>query len=97
MSIAGVDGCKNGWIMIKWNLEDYAFGVYNTIAEMVLHNSDINRILIDIPIGLSSKNVRRTVESEVRKNLNIDIPRFLIDPAEKLCTRIMIIRQERET
>lgn len=68
MSIAGIDGCKKGWLMVKYS-DNYSFGVYQNISELIKDNEDIKRILIDIPIGLSSKKVKRTIEKKLRGEL----------------------------
>lgn len=69
MTVAGIDGCKKGWIMIKSSNENYSFGVYKNIIELFDENKDLDRILIDIPIGLSSRKIKRTVENKLRKVL----------------------------
>lgn len=69
MIVAGIDGCKKGWIMIKSSSGDYSFDVYKNIFDMAADNEDLERILIDIPIGLSSRKIKRTVEKELKKEL----------------------------
>ncbi len=69
MITAGIDGCKAGWIMVKHNRVEYSFGIYASIRELFAENSDLQRVLIDIPVGLASRNVKRTIESELRKEL----------------------------
>ena len=69
MSIAGVDGCKKGWLMVMYSDNNYSFGVYENISELKNANKDLKRILIDIPLGLSSKKVKRTVEKQLRGEL----------------------------
>jgi len=69
MIVAGIDGCKKGWIMIKSSNGNYSFGVYTNIFDLAADNEDLDRILIDIPIGLSSKKIKRTVERNLRIEL----------------------------
>ncbi len=69
MKVAGIDGCKYGWIIIKWVDSRYAYDVYPTFIELMRDNKDLDRILIDIPIGLSSKKHPRTIDKEMRKEL----------------------------
>jgi 8-oxo-dGTP diphosphatase len=69
MIVAGIDGCKKGWIMIKSSNGNYSFGVYKNIFDMVADNEDLDRVLIDMPIGLSSKKNQRTVERKLRIEL----------------------------
>jgi 8-oxo-dGTP diphosphatase len=69
MSVAGIDGCKKGWLMVRYSDNNYKYGVYKHIEESIKDNKDIDRILIDMPLGLSSKKVKRTVEKELRGEL----------------------------
>lgn len=68
MSIGGIDGCKKGWLLVKYS-NNYSFGVYQNISELIKDNEDLKRILIDIPIGLSSKKLERTIEKNLRSEL----------------------------
>ncbi len=91
MIVAGIDGCKKGWIMIKSSNGNYSFGVYKNIFDLVDENKDLDRILIDIPIGLSSRKIKRKVEQKLRKELknrsstvfNRSMQRSII--SERLC------------
>lgn len=69
MVVAGIDGCKQGWLMVKHQPEGYSYGVYASFKALVAANPDLNRIFIDIPIGLSSLGFKRTLESSIRKEL----------------------------
>lgn len=70
MIYGGVDGCKYGWILIKSVQNKLVFGgLYRDIEDLVNDNEDLDRILIDIPIGLSSKKVRRTIDSYLKLEL----------------------------
>jgi 8-oxo-dGTP diphosphatase len=69
MIVAGVDGCRFGWIMVKWNGNAYTYGIYKSINDLVEENSDLKRILIDMPIGLGSLKVKRTIEQKMRREL----------------------------
>lgn len=70
MVYGGIDGCKYGWILIKSSIKGLEFGrLYPSIQALIELNQDLDRILIDIPIGLSSKNRIRTIESLMRQEL----------------------------
>ena len=69
MIIAGVDGCKKGWVMVKYNKSNYTYGIYSSISELFSENQELERVLIDIPVGLASENFSRTVEIGLRKEL----------------------------
>lgn len=69
MGVAGVDGCRKGWIMVLWAEGIYSFGVYEHFSDLMTQNPDLDRILIDIPIGLSSAAKPRTVDMLLRQEL----------------------------
>ncbi len=71
MIYGGVDGCKAGWILIKYDGRDYQYGIYPTFAKLLDQNPEIDRLLVDIPIGLSDENSARTVDAALRKELGI--------------------------
>lgn len=54
MFVAGVDGCRNGWICFKIELPSLTTSVENFDLALVLKNrpSDLYHVGIDIPIGL---------------------------------------------
>lgn len=69
MKIAGIDSCPLGWIVILHNAEKFTFEAVNSIDELIELHPDLHRIFIDIPIGLSSENFVRTIESKLRNKL----------------------------
>ncbi len=66
---AGIDACKAGWIMVKNAGENYAFGIWQHIGDLVAANPDVGRFLIDIPIGLGSPLQPRTIDRRLRREL----------------------------
>ncbi len=66
---AGVDGCKAGWIAVFIKGEEYSFGIYKTFSDLMEKNISLKRVLIDIPIGLSSIGFPRTIDAKIRKEL----------------------------
>ena len=69
MIIAGIDGCRKGWIMIYHEQKQFGYGMYSTFSELLSLNPALDRILIDMPIGLSSKAIPRTIDKVIRKEL----------------------------
>ena len=69
MKIAGIDSCPFGWIVILHDEKTFSFEVVSSIEELMSIHPDLKRIFIDIPIGLSSSNFTRTIESSLRKEL----------------------------
>jgi predicted RNase H-like nuclease len=50
--VAGVDGCKGGWICVEWSGRcSLNVSFAPTLAEL-LERLDVDRVLVDIPIGL---------------------------------------------
>jgi 8-oxo-dGTP diphosphatase len=69
MIIAGVDGCKSGWIMVKYVKDVFSYGIYDTMQELFSENYDLQRVLVDIPVGLASANLKRSIEQDLRREL----------------------------
>lgn len=71
LHIAGVDGCKNGWIAALQLVEGPpCFRLYKSIQDL-LDIKILTRIAIDIPIGLPDRMLKggRKAEQEARKLL----------------------------
>lgn len=69
MIVAGVDGCRTGWIMVKCEVGEFEFGIYERFEALLFENPDLDRILIDIPLGLSSEHHPRTIDKVLRAEL----------------------------
>lgn len=53
----GVDGCKAGWFYVGIDsIGECDFGVFKTLPDLWQANQEGTLILVDIPIGLPSKN-----------------------------------------
>ena len=63
----GIDGFSNGWCCCSFN-GDMTIKIIPEIKS-ILDYENYSKILIDIPIGLSSKNVERKIDSQMRKLL----------------------------
>jgi len=80
---AGIDGCKSGWIMVKHTGVDYQFGVYPDIRQLFAENPDIDRSLIDIPVGLSSQSFNRTIDASLKKTLGVRHSTVFVPPSRE--------------
>lgn len=80
---AGIDGCKSGWIMVKHSDDNYQFGVYNNIRQLFAENPDIDRSLIDIPIGLSGQSFNRTIDASLKKALGVRHSTVFVPPCRE--------------
>lgn len=69
MNLAGIDGCKAGWILAKYVNNSFTLEFHSDFNELVKSNQNLHRILIDIPVGLSSKQHPRTIDAGLRKLL----------------------------
>ena len=56
--IAGVDGCDGGWLAVMEMSDGGHFVAIYDSFEKLIANQDLKTVLIDIPIGLSSKGPR---------------------------------------
>lgn len=69
MNLAGIDGCKAGWLMVRAVDGVYDFKPYETFAHLIIDNQQLDYLLIDIPVGLSSPGFPRTIDATMRKEL----------------------------
>jgi predicted RNase H-like nuclease len=59
MAVLGVDGCRAGWVGVRWDDDGRTrVLVAPTIAEVVAAAGDVAAVAIDIPIGLPSTHPR---------------------------------------
>jgi 8-oxo-dGTP diphosphatase len=65
----GIDGCKKGWIAIEWSNNKYSYSIHEKLAYLLSKKTIPHRILIDMPIGLSTKGHLRTIDSTLRNEL----------------------------
>lgn len=70
MELAGIDGCPHGWIMVKSMAENYTYHIYEHFSEIIRDHPNLHRILVDMPIGLSTRDHRRNIDQQLRKNLD---------------------------
>ena len=69
MKIAGIDSCPLGWIVILQDQSRFSGLAVTQFSELIALHPNLKRVFIDIPIGLSSENFSRTVETSMRKKL----------------------------
>lgn len=69
MTTAGIDGCKAGWFVVVWNHSQPFFYLVKTTWELVEIIQQCDRVLIDIPIGISSTTASRECDRLLRKNM----------------------------
>lgn len=58
MKIAGVDGCRNGWLCVHSCEGSFEAEVFATFRQLLRHLSDAAVIAVDIPIGLPTSGER---------------------------------------
>lgn len=69
MNVMGVDACKLGWCGVGVIQNEKVWGCFESLNSLTLALPNLNRILIDIPIGLSSETFTRTIDSKARTYL----------------------------
>ena len=71
MRVAGIDGCKGGWVAVTVDSGTFAGACCHEGADLgaMLSDLDADMAIIDIPIGLSSGPSGRNVEDAMRAML----------------------------
>jgi predicted RNase H-like nuclease len=64
VSLVGVDGCAAGWLAVVRSEATLDWGVYDSLAGVVA-DTDPDRLLLDIPVGLPTAG-RRTCDEAAR-------------------------------
>jgi predicted RNase H-like nuclease len=69
--IAGVDGCKHGWLCLSVvGMDQIQADIYSSASELMTKALTCEILAIDIPIGLAESGAR-TVDSEARRQLGV--------------------------
>ncbi|MCR9251261.1 MAG: DUF429 domain-containing protein [bacterium] len=61
----GIDGCPYGWCVAIYD-QKFDIELHSDIQSVIEKYSDVELILIDIPIGLTSRSFERTLDKKVR-------------------------------
>ncbi len=69
MKLAGMDSCPSGWVVVLHDKGGFSFEVVSSIRDLVKLHPNMDRIYIDIPVGLSSQSFTRTIEKTMRQTL----------------------------
>ncbi|SHE29546.1 Predicted nuclease (RNAse H fold) [Psychroflexus salarius] len=64
-----VDGCKGGWCIIGKINGQLIYEVIDKLENFLKKHPEIEFVFIDIPIGLSSANFKRTLDQKLRQKL----------------------------
>ncbi len=63
MDVAGVDGCKAGWLVVRtdatWRLRILDISTATSFEELLERTNDCTAVAVDVPIGLPSSDPRR--------------------------------------
>lgn len=69
MTVVGIDGCPAGWIAIICKDDEWSFGVFSSIDELVSEFPQADYYLIDMPMGLGDKHITRNLDNSMRNLL----------------------------
>jgi predicted RNase H-like nuclease len=69
MTVVGIDGCPAGWIAIISKDDEWSYGIFSSIEELVIKFSYANYYLIDMPMGLGDKHISRYLDSWLKSLL----------------------------
>ncbi len=70
MNLVGLDACRFGWCTVGVVENNRVYGCFKNLTALLQAHPKLNRILIDIPIGLSSKHFERSLDAKARTYLN---------------------------
>lgn len=76
----GVDWCSGGWLAVAY--EDHSYDevtLHDTVEEVWDYHKDAKRILIDVPIGLVSKELREDSTGELSRDCDT-LARLVVGP-----------------
>lgn len=70
MKVVGIDGCNGGWCVVSNEKDQLKLEVISSFHKVIQNHSMASIILVDIPIGLGSRDVTRDVDHFARKLLD---------------------------
>ena len=79
MTVVGVDGCSAGWVAVVRSEGSLDWGVYESLAAVVT-DTDPERLLLDIPVGLPSEG-RRACDDAAKEQLGSRASTVFYTPA----------------
>lgn len=89
--IAGVDGCKGGWIVAtaeEWPTEDVRIAFFGTFREVIENTAHCKAVAVDMPVGIPSGSAPRECDLLAKERLGSDASRvFLCPPRETLAAK----------
>lgn len=89
--IAGVDGCKGGWIVAtaeRWPTGDVRLSFFATFREVLERTAGCAAVAVDMPIGLPSGSEPRRCDLLAKERLGTAASRvFLCPPRETLAAK----------
>lgn len=80
MKTAGIDGCKQGWILISFDEEDKKYQVIESQEALKSIFEEYDRIFIDMPIGLEDEEYTRECDALLRKELGGEYSSSVFSP-----------------
>jgi len=95
MKVAGVDGCRAGWIVATVSLKNKAkgfdrlildkFAIVKDFAEVIKRAKDSEIICVDIPVGLSDNEHQRLCDVQARRMLGRPRASSIFTPPSRYC------------
>ena len=82
VSLVGVDGCSAGWLAVSRSDGRLDWGVYDSLAAVV-DDTDPDRLLLDIPVGLPTAS-RRSCDERARDRLGSRASTVFYTPARSV-------------
>jgi len=76
----GIDGCQAGWIAISLDDEHAGYWLLESNQELKEYLEEVDRIFIDVPIGLTEDEYVRQCDAELRDVLGPDYQASVFNP-----------------
>lgn len=80
MRTAGIDGCKAGWILITFDVNEKEYRILRSDGELESALKEFDKVFIDIPIGLNDETYTRTCDRLLREKLGPDYASSVFSP-----------------
>ncbi|HBZ38561.1 MAG TPA: DUF429 domain-containing protein, partial [Balneola sp.] len=69
MKTGGIDGCKIGWLFISFDEGNERWEVLETKEQLEEKFLEIDRVFLDMPIGLEDEEYTRECDALMRKEV----------------------------
>ena len=80
MKTGGIDGCKAGWLFVSFDEGNERYEVLRTDEELEAKLLEVDRVFVDMPIGLEDEEYTRDCDRLLRKEVGSDYSSSIFSP-----------------